>query len=57
MQRKVVHRGYSATERQIGTVYDGWCIVARRKIPRWLRWFYDGKIWAFVGERRDWRIA
>jgi len=48
--RKVVHRGYSAMERQLGTVYDGWRIVARRRIPRWARWFYRGKNWEFIGE-------
>ena len=51
MQRKVVHRGYSATERQIGSICDGWLIVKRRKIARWKRWFYDGKHWEFIGER------
>lgn len=49
--RKIVHRGYSATERQIGTVYDGWRIVERIKIPQYLRRLHDGKSWAFIGEK------
>lgn len=48
--RKIVHRGYSATERQIGTIYEGWRIIKRRRIPQCLRWLYDGKNWAFIGE-------
>lgn len=53
MQRKVVHRGYSATERQTGHIYNGWQIVKRRRIPHLLRWLYSGKIWEFIGERRQ----
>jgi len=49
--RKVVHRGYGATDRQIGHIYKGWRIVRRRKIPRLLRWYYDGYPWIFIGER------
>jgi hypothetical protein len=52
--KKVIHRGYSATERQIGTVHQGdggYRIVSRRKIPRFLRWLYDGKVWEFIGEK------
>ncbi len=53
--KKVVHRGYSPTDRQIGTIYEGYRIVARRKIPRFLRWLYDDKTWGFLGVRdRAW---
>jgi len=51
LQKQVVHRGYSATERQLGHIYGSWRIVARRKIPRFLRWLYDGKVWEFIGKR------
>ena len=49
---KVVHRGYSATERQIGAIYNGYRIVERREIPAWKRnLLYGGKRWEFIGER------
>ena len=51
-ERKVVHRGYSATERQLGHIYNGWRILRRRKIPRWKRWLYDGAVWEFIGARK-----
>lgn len=54
LQKQVVHRGYSATERQLGHIYGGWRIVARRKIPRFLRWYYDGKVWEFIGQKWMW---
>lgn len=51
MRARVVHRSYSATHRQIGHIYDGWRIVARRRISRLLRCLYGGKVWEFLGER------
>lgn len=55
-EKKIVHRGYSATERQIGHIYNGYRIIERREIPKYLRWLYDGKGWEFVGERAGyWR--
>ena len=51
MKERVIHRGYSATERQIGHIYNGWRITRRRKIPKHRRWFYNGKVWEFYGKR------
>ena len=49
--KKVVHRGYSATERQIGHVYNGYLIVKRRTMPRWKRKLFGNKKWEFIGEK------
>lgn len=46
---KVVYRGYGATALQIGHIYNGYIIRKRRKIPKWKRWYYDGKMWEFLG--------
>ena len=48
-EQVVVHRGYSATERQIGHIYNGRRITRRRKIPKYRRWLYDGRVWEFYG--------
>lgn len=48
-KEQIVHRGYGATERQIGAIYAGWRITQRHKIPQWKRWMYDGKSWEFYG--------
>ena len=48
---KVVHRGFSPTERQIGHIYNGYRIVKRRRIPVWKQKLYGGKKWEFIGKR------
>lgn len=48
---KIVHIGYSATERQIRTIYNGYKIIFRIKILHLLRWLFNGKYWIFIGEK------
>lgn len=48
---KIVHIGYSATERQIGHIYGGNRITGRQRILEWQRESYDGKAWIFYGEK------
>jgi len=56
MTRKVVDRCYSPTAWEIGDIWNGWRIVERRKMSKLEQIRYNGKGWAFIGERAGSRL-